>query len=93
MKCKVEPEAARVRAYNEQLRRNSWADIIDNLTHRFPLRAGVDHQHAVDILMTLMSPFTYQTLIADCHWTPAQWAAWCADASCQQIFAPPSPPT
>jgi AcrR family transcriptional regulator len=82
-----EPEAARVRAYNEKLRRDAWADIIDILSTRFPLRSDLDRHHAVDILMTMMSPSTYQAFVADCHWQPAQWGVWCADAVRHQIFA------
>jgi AcrR family transcriptional regulator len=81
-----EPEAARVRAYNEQLRRDSWGDIIDILSTRFPLRADLDRERAVDMLMTVMSPSTYQTLVADCHWPPDQWNAWCDDAVQHHLF-------
>jgi AcrR family transcriptional regulator len=82
-----EPAAARVRAHNEKLRRDAWADIIDILTSRFQLRTGIDRQRAVDILMTLMSPSTYQALVTDCHWQQVQWNEWCADAIRHQLFA------
>jgi AcrR family transcriptional regulator len=87
-----DPEAARVRAYNEKLRRDSWADMIDQLTTHFPLRSDLDHRHATDILLVLMSPTTYQALVANYGWRPTEWRAWCANAIRHQLFAPARPP-
>src|SRR6516164_2253477 len=47
-----EPDAAQVRALNEQLRRDGYARIVAHLADRFGLPAGRDPASAVDILLT-----------------------------------------
>jgi AcrR family transcriptional regulator len=65
-----EPDAAQVRAQNEQLRRDGYTRIIGHLADRFGLPAGLDPADAVDILLTLAGPATYRSLVADYSWPP-----------------------
>jgi len=51
-----EPDAAQVRAHNEQLRRDGYVQIVGHLDGRFGLLAGLDPADAVDILLTLAGP-------------------------------------
>jgi hypothetical protein len=42
---------------------------------------------ATDLLLMLMGPASYQTLVVDYGWTHAQWREWCRRAIAQQLFA------
>jgi AcrR family transcriptional regulator len=83
----VDPDPAHVRAQTEGQRRAAWTAMIDHLTARFPLRDGVTGQRAVDILLVLLGPATYQTLVGEYGWTPHDWSTWCTSAIAEQIFA------
>jgi AcrR family transcriptional regulator len=83
----VDPDPAHVRAQKEKQRRDSWTTMIGHLTARFPLRDGLAPQRAVDILLVLLGPATYQTFVGEYHWSPQDWAAWCTAAIAEQIFA------
>jgi AcrR family transcriptional regulator len=80
-------EPARVRNFNENLRRQSWADMIDRLGTKFGLTPGLNPRRAADILMVLMSPATYQTFVGQYHWSSEDWQNWCAAAITCQLFA------
>jgi len=81
-----EPDAARIRSHAEMMRRQAWTAMVEHLAARFGLAGGLDLRHAVDILMLLMSPTSYQTLVGESGWTPDQWRQWCAAAISAQIF-------
>jgi AcrR family transcriptional regulator len=82
----TEPEAARVRAQTETRRREAWADMVQRLASRFALLEGLDHKTATDLLLVLMSPSTYQTLVAEYGWTPEAWKRWCRRAVASEVF-------
>jgi AcrR family transcriptional regulator len=81
-----DPEPARVRNFNENLRRQAWADMIDRLGTKFGLSAGLNPRRATDILMVLMSPATYQMFVGDYHWSSEDWQNWCTAAITYQLF-------
>jgi len=81
-----EPEAAQVRAYNEQLRRDGYGRIVAHLAGRFGLPAGLAPAEAVDILFTLAGPVTYRSLVADCAWTHDRYVDWLAGVLSQQLL-------
>lgn len=91
-----EPDAARVRERNEQLRRDGYARIVAHLAGRFGLRPGLDPADAVDILLTLGGPATYRALVLDCGWPHDLFTGWLAATLGQQLLAPaaeaPGPP-
>jgi AcrR family transcriptional regulator len=78
-------EAARTREYNEQLRRRAWTDMLQHLS-RFQHAPGHPAKRAVDIMMVIMSPATYQAFVNDYRWTPDQWQRWCRQTLQQQLF-------
>jgi AcrR family transcriptional regulator len=81
-----EPQAARIRSHAEMMRRQAWTAMVEQLASRFALTNGLDTKHAVDILMLLMSPTSYQTFVGEYEWTPAEWRGWCASAITAQLF-------
>lgn len=81
-----DPEPARIRAYNERLRRDAWSRFLEHLTAKAPLRPGLSRQQATDILLMLMGPASYQTLVGEYGWTPQQWREWCHHAVSTTLF-------
>jgi len=81
-----EPEAARIRSHAEMLRERAWTAMVEHLAGRFGLARGLDLRHAVDILMFLMSPTSYQSLVGESAWSPDLWETWCVTAISAQIF-------
>jgi AcrR family transcriptional regulator len=82
-----DPEAARVRQYNERLRRDAWARTITHLSAKFPLRPGLELQYATDILLVLLGPSSYQSLVREYGWSAERWRTWCAFSIAQELFA------
>ncbi|WP_214108481.1 TetR/AcrR family transcriptional regulator [Acrocarpospora catenulata] len=82
-----DPEPARIRAHNEHLRRESWTQFIDHLSAKAPLQPGLTRQQATDILLMLMGPASYQTLVGEYGWTPQQWRDWCRQTASTMLFA------
>jgi len=86
-----EPDAAEVRAHNEQLRRDGYTRIVGHLADRFGLRAGRAPADAVDILLTLAGPATYRSLVIDHGWPHDRFVDWLAATLSEQLL-PASPP-
>jgi AcrR family transcriptional regulator len=82
-----DPGAKHARQAAEALRRQGWTYMISQLAARFGLRADLDSRLAADIMLVVMSPTTYQSLVLDYGWSPIQWTDWCRDTLIQQLFA------
>jgi len=82
-----DPDPARVRAHNERLRREGYAQIVENLSARFGLRPGLQPGQATDVLLLLLGPAAYQTLVGEYGWPQERWRTWCAAAIAEQLFA------
>ena len=59
--------------------------IVDGLSERVPLRAGVDRTGAIDVVWLLMEPAVFDRLITDRGWTPQRFGAWFANSTLQLI--------
>jgi AcrR family transcriptional regulator len=81
-----DPDPARVRAHNERLRREGYAQMVEHLGARFGLRQGLEPEQATDLLLLLLGPATYQTLVGDYGWPQERWRTWCAAAVAEQLF-------
>jgi AcrR family transcriptional regulator len=67
----------------EQLRAQravTAAWIVDALTAKAPLRAGLDRSEAIDIVWLLMDPAVYDRLTTARHWSPDRFGRFFADA-------------
>ena len=81
-----EPDAAQVRAHNEQLRRDGYAHLASHLADRFGLPAGLNPADAVDIMLTLAGPATYRSLVADYGWRHDRFIDWLAATLSRQLL-------
>jgi AcrR family transcriptional regulator len=61
-----------------------WVDV---LTGKGPLRPGLRHDDAVDVMWLLMSPDNYYRLVHQRQWTTAKYQRWLAASITQLLFA------
>ncbi len=62
--------------------------IVESLSSKGALRAGLDVAQATDILWTLNHPDVWELFVGRRGWSPAQYERWFGDAACQQLLAP-----
>lgn len=70
-----EPEVVEVVAFNERLRRDGYANIVNVLAERFGMRRGLSREEATDLLLVLCGGPTYLTF-AEYGWDDAAYIAW-----------------
>lgn len=70
----------------EQLRRDGFTEIITLLERIAPLRQGMSHAHAVDLLFVLLGPPLYRSLVLESGWTEHEWAAWVTATLLRDLF-------
>jgi AcrR family transcriptional regulator len=60
--------------------------IVESLSAKGALTADLDVPRATDILWTLNHPTTWQLLVVERGWTPAEYEQWSADTACAQLL-------
>jgi AcrR family transcriptional regulator len=60
--------------------------LVSVIHERGGLRVGLDPTQAADILWTLNHPDVWLLLVGQRGWTPAQFEAWFADVTCQELL-------
>lgn len=83
-----EPEAAAVVRSSEQLRRQGYRDILQTIAGRFPLRAVIELDEAVDILLMYGSSATYLAMVR-AGWTRERFEEWLTDTLARTLLARP----
>ena len=83
-----EPEAAAVVEHGELLRREGLTQIVELVTERFGLRAGMAGDDATDLLLMLTSSGTYLTL-QRYGWSEEKYMRWLTDTLARQLLAQP----
>jgi AcrR family transcriptional regulator len=81
-----DPDAAQFLARNERLRLEGYREMVDFLATKSPLRAGLAAERATDVLLLLLGPAAYRTLVVDRGWSHAEWVAWSSEALTEQLF-------
>lgn len=72
----------------ERLREAGYRDIIEILSTKRPLRSGYDVDRATDVLLLLLGPDTFRSLVQDRQWSVEQWTAWIRALIERELFAP-----
>jgi hypothetical protein len=65
-------DAARFLAQNERIRLEGYREMVDFLSAKSPLRADLSAERATDVLLLLVGPAAYRTLVADRGWSHAE---------------------
>jgi AcrR family transcriptional regulator len=60
--------------------------IVAQLAKRRMLSPGLNVERAADILWTINHPNTWQLLVVERGWTPAQYEQWSGDAACRELL-------
>jgi AcrR family transcriptional regulator len=66
--------------------RANQGTIVERIAQRGALLPGLDVEQAADILWTINHPSTWQLLVVDRGWTPAEYERWAADAACRELL-------
>jgi AcrR family transcriptional regulator len=88
----ADPELREVRAASEAQRRVGAATVVDAVSAKTPLKAGIDRERAIDILWTLNTGDPYRRLVGSCGWSPDRYQHWLADLFCDQLLGTPPGP-
>lgn len=56
--------------------------------HKAKLRAGLTRRRAADVLILLLGPDAYRTLVLERGWSREQWAAWAERSILTELFEP-----
>jgi AcrR family transcriptional regulator len=67
--------------------RENQRAIVAQLAKRKALSPGLNVERAADILWTINHPSTWQLLVVQRGWTPAQYERWSGDAACRELLA------
>src|SRR5215471_6685686 len=81
-----DPEVAAAWQRSVGLRRDTGRAVVGALRG---LRPGMSREHAVDLVWTIASPETYDLLVLQRGWSPAECAAWAADAITAALLGEP----
>src|SRR6478752_2109719 len=71
-----DPDVEQVWTYHEKLRLQGYRGMIDVLTMKAPLAAGMNPEKATELLLLYMGPHTYRGLVIDYNWTKEAYVAW-----------------
>jgi AcrR family transcriptional regulator len=85
----ADPEVAAAWQRSVSLRRDTARAVVRALRG---LRRGLSREHAIDLVWAIASPEVYDLLVLQRGWTPAQCAAWAADAITAALLEPGSGP-
>ena len=81
-----DPDVDAVRSLGEHRRAEAYGVITKLLAKKSALREGLSHRRATDILLTLLSPETYQQLTAGRGWSQSACRSWLLDVLSQQLL-------
>jgi AcrR family transcriptional regulator len=81
-----DPEVAAAWQRSVSLRRDTARTVVGALRG---LRPGISREHAVDLVWAIASPETYDLLVLQRGWSPAECAAWAADAITAALLGEP----
>jgi len=88
----ADPDAAAFLGRNEGMRADGYRGMLEFLRQKSRLRDGMTIELATDVLVFLVSPGAYRTLVAERGWHHNHWIEWTNGAVTEQIFDVPRMP-
>lgn len=70
----------------ETLRYEGYGDLLLQLTAKAPLRSGMSHQQATDLLFVLLGPELFRSLVSELRWSSDAYATWVERTIIEQLF-------
>jgi len=83
-----EPELRRLQQEQDAQRHAGLTRFAGRLHEQGALRAGLTPQRAADLIVTLGSHATYQSLVINHGWTNQQYEAWLTEALQHSLLSP-----
>ena len=84
--AQTDPEVATAQAHREQLRVQGYSSLITALHDRKALRPNLTVDTATDILLTMVGPAVYTSLVTARGWTHEHYVSWTADTLAQVLL-------
>lgn len=81
-----DPDTAAVRAFRERWRAQGYRAMLDVLTSKSGLRAGVTPEQATQLLLLYLGMDAYRVLVIDFDWTHKAWVDWTVATVAEQVF-------
>ncbi len=82
----ADAEAAAVWKEIGQERRRGAGNVVRETASRTPLRAGLDPEHAADVVWALNDAGLYHLLVIQREWTHESFVAWLAEALIRELL-------
>jgi AcrR family transcriptional regulator len=73
---------------SEHERRSGATIIVDDVLQKSPLKAGLDHTAATDIVWALIATDIFLRLVRTRRWSLRRYENWLGDTLCQQLLPP-----
>jgi len=70
----------------EQLRIDGYDTLLRALEAKQPLRKGLRHADARDVLFVVLGPETYRAFVQQRHWSVARWVRWTVSVLAHDLF-------
>lgn len=70
----------------EELRYEGYGDLLVQLSARAPLRSGLSHRQATDLLFVLLGPELFRSLVNELGWPSETYAIWVQRTIGEQLF-------
>ena len=80
--------AGEVYRHGEQLRREGFRVLAEELGAKAPLAPGMTIDRVSDLLFVLLGPETYRSFVVELGWSRDEWADWTTRALGRDIFGP-----
>jgi AcrR family transcriptional regulator len=82
-----DPDTAAVRDFHEHWRAQGYSAMVEILTAKSALRAGLSHERATQLLLLYLGMDVYRVLVLDYDWAHEDWIDWTVTAIAEQMFA------
>ena len=81
-----DPETAAVRAFHERWRAQGYRAMLEILSSKADLRAGMTSELATQLLLLYVGMDVYRVLVIDFGWTHRAWVDWTVATVAEQVF-------
>jgi len=81
-----DPDTAAVRTFHERWRAQGYSAIVEILTAKSVVRAGLSHERATQLLLLYLGMDVYRVLVLDFGWAHQDWVDWTVATVGEQLF-------
>jgi AcrR family transcriptional regulator len=82
-----DPDTAAVREFHERWRAQGYGAIVEILSAKSAVRAGLSHERATQLLLLYLGMDVYRVLVLDFGWAHKDWVDWTVATVGEQLFS------